>query len=104
MAPVLYSDDARDDLYEIWKYIYLQSGSAVTANRVLDQNESRCRTYAENPLLGELRPDFAPDVRCFGVYNYIVFYVPLTDGIEVILVVHGSRDLPRVFRARLGEI
>jgi toxin ParE1/3/4 len=104
MPRVLFSADARWDLYQIWKYIREQSDSADTANRVLDEIEDRCQTYAARPLLGEARPDFAPDVRCFPVYNYIVFYLPMPDGIEVILVVHGSRDLPRVFRERLGQL
>lgn len=33
-------------------------------------------------------------------FNYLVFYSPLEDGIHVVRIVHGSRDIPTI----LGEI
>jgi toxin ParE1/3/4 len=36
--------------------------------------------------------------------NYLIFYVPYQDGIEILRVVHGSQDLEMLFREReLGE-
>lgn len=52
------------------------------------------------PEMGCLRPDLATNVRCFAVGNYVVFYVPLADGIEVIQLIHGSRDIRLRFRGR----
>ena len=31
------------------------------------------------------------------VANYAIFYRPLEDGIEVIRIIHGARDLPKLF-------
>jgi toxin ParE1/3/4 len=36
-------------------------------------------------------------LRSSPVGSYLVFYLPLPDGIEVIRVLHGSRDLDRLF-------
>ena len=43
-------------------------------------------------------------VRFFPVSrfrNYLVFYRPVADGIEVIRVVHGARDIDTIFREEL---
>lgn len=32
-------------------------------------------------------------MRSFPVFRYVVFYRPLDDGITVVRVLHGSRDL-----------
>jgi len=31
------------------------------------------------------------------VGNYVIFYRPIEDGIVVIRVLHGARDLPELF-------
>ncbi len=50
-----------------------------------------------------MRPDLGRDVRCFSVQNRIVIYRPLDDGIQVLLVVHGSRDLQAAIRKYVGR-
>ena len=45
---------------------------------------------ARDPALAELR---SWSVKGFG--DYLIFYLPRRSGIEVLHVVHGSRDLPR---------
>ena len=45
---------------------------------------------ARDPALAELR---SWSVKGFG--DYLIFYLPRKRGIEVLHVVHGSRDLPR---------
>ena len=39
-------------------------------------------------------------MRSFPVGRYIVFYMPLDDGVVVIRVLHGSRDIDAIFRVR----
>jgi toxin ParE1/3/4 len=36
-------------------------------------------------------------IRHFTVWNYAVFYRPIADGIEIIRIIHGARDIPRLF-------
>jgi toxin ParE1/3/4 len=48
---------------------------------------------AENPLAGRARDDLAPKIRSFPVGNDIIFYLPLSDGIEVVRVLHGRQDI-----------
>ena len=44
--------------------------------------------------LGPARPDIAPDLRYFPVRRYLILYRQITDGIEIVRVVHGARDVP----------
>ncbi|WP_244443170.1 type II toxin-antitoxin system RelE/ParE family toxin [Bradyrhizobium sp. Ai1a-2] len=45
------------------------------------------------PRAGRAREDLAPKLRSFPVGNYLIFYVPVPDGIEVVRVMHARRDI-----------
>jgi len=40
-----------------------------------------------------------PNIRSFLVGNYVVFYRPIQDSIEVARVLHGARDIDALLRA-----
>jgi toxin ParE1/3/4 len=48
-------------------------------------------------LIGRSRDELAPGMRSFPVGRYVVFYLPLDDGIDVVRVLHGARDIETVF-------
>ena len=54
------------------------------------------------PGLGPERPELGKGLRSFPVGNYLIVYRPANDGIHLIRVVHGSRNLRRLFRGRRG--
>ena len=60
---------------------------------MLGQIEAKLRLLAVNPALGPARPDIAPELRLFPIRRYVVLYRALPDGIEVVRVVHGMREL-----------
>ena len=103
MARVVRTHSARRDLKEIGRYIARQSQSLEKALRFLDRIDERCQLYAGQPELGIPRPDLGPHVRCFVVADYVVFYEPQPGGIRVLLVTHGSRDIPNLFRERFVQ-
>ena len=39
----------------------------------------------------------ATGLRSLPLGNYIIFYRPIDDGIEVVRILHGARDLPPLF-------
>ena len=47
----------------------------------------------ENPLAGRERPELRRGLRSFPVRNYIIFYIPVPDGIEVVRVMNGRQDI-----------
>lgn len=42
-------------------------------------------------------PELNSEIRSLAVGRYVVFYLPLSRGIEVVRVLHGSRDIESVF-------
>ncbi len=94
----VYLPDALADLHQIWAYLADQSQSGEAASRLIDAIDDRAQLYAENPELGTPRFELAPGVRCFSVARYVALYLPTQWGIEIIQVIHGSRDIPEHFR------
>lgn len=90
---------ARADVLSIGRRIAEQSQSRATAYRFLDKIDEKIKFLAQHPQAGEARPDLAANVRVFPVGNYVIFYRPADDGIEVLRVLHGARDIPRIFRS-----
>lgn len=93
---------AREDLKEIGRYIARESQNLAVALRFLDSIEQKLQLYATQPEMGQRRPDLGHDVRHFPVGDYVVFYRPMEAGIEVLRVLHGSRDIPSAWWSRGG--
>lgn len=81
---------AQRDLDEIWSYI--GSFDLRAADRWLDSVEERFRLLAANPRAGQARPDLAPGLRFLPIGNYLIFHRPIDYGVEIVRVIHGSRD------------
>ena len=85
------------DLDEIASYIARDNRRA--AARFLNAAERTFQLLATHPELGRTFDAVSPraaGVRRFGVSgfeSYLIFYVPLPDGIDVLGIVHGARDL-----------
>ena len=47
--------------------------------------------------MGRLRPDIAPELRYLAVGNYLILYRTVPNGIQIVRVIHGARDLPNLF-------
>jgi toxin ParE1/3/4 len=86
---------AESDLSKIWLYIARDNPAA--ADRFVEKLRITCERLAQSPTLGRSRPELAFGLRSFPVGNYLVFYFSTDDGIEVARVLHGARDLPRLF-------
>lgn len=47
----------------------------------------------QNPLAGRERPELQRGLRSFPVGSYVIIYVPLSNGIEVVRVMSGRQDI-----------
>jgi toxin ParE1/3/4 len=45
------------------------------------------------PDMGRQREDLSTGLRSFSIKPYIIFYTKITDGIEIVRVLHQSRDV-----------
>src|SRR5262245_42122715 len=96
MASIDQTDQAREDLREIVRYLRHQSRPA--AERLAKAVKSRLRSLSKSPALGRERPEFGAGVRNLVVGDYILIY-HLTDTIiTVIRIFHGSRDIETQMR------
>lgn len=53
--------------------------------------------------MGRKRDELVPNLRSFPVGNYLIFYRPINQGIEVLRVLHGARDIPSIFEDSLED-
>ena len=86
---------AENDLFDIWRYIAEDNQQA--ADRVLRSLHEKCQLLAKNSKLGPARPDIRPDMRYFVVGSYLILYCESTNGIEIVRVLHGARNLRAIF-------
>jgi toxin ParE1/3/4 len=82
---------AEADLVDIWSYI--AQDSPANADRLLDRISDTLSRLATMPFMGQARFDLAPGRRMVPVGNYLIFFRPIQDGIEVIRVLHGRRNI-----------
>jgi toxin ParE1/3/4 len=88
------SPRAEADLASISDHIAADNPGAAV--RFLEAVEQACARLGETTLTGRARPEIAPDARSWVVGRYLLLYRVGADGIVLVRVVHGARDLGRV--------
>ena len=88
---ILRRPQARLDLIYIWSYI--ADDNEAAADRMLDRFEGVLQMLSEQPKAGRERPELAPGLRSFPVGNYLLFYLPLPGGIDLVRVLNGYMDI-----------
>jgi toxin ParE1/3/4 len=89
---------AEADLVDIWSYIGLEQENPTAADTVLSTLRARFSLLATQPLMGVSREEYGENLRSFPSDNYLIFYCPIDDGIEVVRVVRGGQDIDALFR------
>jgi toxin ParE1/3/4 len=93
---------ARRDLLEHFVYIG-ENASVEEAERFLRAADAAFEQLAKRPAMGARRDYRNPRLTGLrmwpisGFEKYLVFYRPTDRGIDVIRVLHGARDLKRLF-------
>jgi len=95
MAQPILLPAAEADLDTIWLSIATENPAA--ADRFLDRILERCQALAEFPGMGSQRADLAPALRMSPLGEYLIFYRPIDDGIEVVRGLHGRRRITHRF-------
>ena len=91
MLRLLKRPAAESDLDEIWWYI--AQDSPYHADRFLDYIQEKCLALASHPKMGARRNALKAGLRSQPVGDYLIFYFPLDNGIDIVRVLHGSRDM-----------
>jgi toxin ParE1/3/4 len=80
-----------DDLAEIWSYI--AEDSPNRADTFIDSIDRKFHELARSPHIGRSRNELLAGLCSFPVGRYIIFYLIIPGGIEVVRVLHASRDI-----------
>ena len=99
---VLLRPAAQRDLEQQAQYIASSSGVDV-ARRFYRAAEQTCRLIAGRPGIGRpipYRNALLAETRMFRMKRFtrrLIFYRPIKDGVEIIRVIHGARDIESLF-------
>jgi toxin ParE1/3/4 len=52
---------------------------------------------AKNPEMGTACDDLMQGLRAWPVGKHVIFFRSVRDGIEIVRVVHGARDVSKLF-------
>jgi toxin ParE1/3/4 len=95
MPRVTLRPQAEADILDIWAYI--AEDSLVDADRWIDRLDESFMLWATQPKMGRPRDELSLGMRSLPFGRYVVFFEPRPDGIDVVRVLHGSRDLDEQF-------
>lgn len=94
---IVLSKRAERDLDDIWEYIATRD--VETANRVQDELYAEIASLGVTPQKGHTRQDVQDKRLRFWVkYSYVIAYRVRGPRLTVVRIVHGARDLRRIFR------
>lgn len=96
MADVLKAPQAQADLEAILEE--LDEKSPKAANRIAAAVDKKCEALGRFPEMGRAREEIIPGLRSTLVGKYVLFYRIRGEVVEVLRVLHGRRDLPRIMR------
>lgn len=99
MARVLKREAARRDLIAQWLW-YAGNASIEVADRFFAAVDDTLNLISTQPEIGRacsFRTQDLQRIRRFpvsgGFDDILLFYLPLSDGVELVRLVHGGRDL-----------
>jgi toxin ParE1/3/4 len=95
MARVTRRPAAEADILENWAYI--AEDSIAEADRWVDRLDEKLTLWATQPMMGRGRDELSPGLRSMAFGRYVVFFEPMPDGIDIVRVLHGSRDIDAAF-------
>lgn len=95
MPRVLRRPQAAADILEVWDYI--AEDSLDQADAWVDRLDATLQRLATQPRMGRARAELADGLRSLPFERYVIFYLPLADGIDVVRVLHSARDVDAAF-------
>jgi len=79
---------------EIWRFISEDNLSA--ADQLLDDIDEKCQLLLKHSEIGRARPEIGKEIRSFPIGKYLILYRMVPQGVEIVRVIHGARDLREI--------
>lgn len=93
---------AEEDLRKVWDYVAQNNPEA--AGELAKEIAKKFAVLRDFPQMGREQTRLLIGLRSFVVRDYVIFYQPFEGGIEVLRVMHGSRDIEKVFSEFLDSL
>ncbi len=74
------------------------------AGKLIKEITRKFAVLRDFPQMGREQTRLLIGLRSFVVREYVIFYQPFESGIEVLRVMHGSRDIEKVFADFLDSL
>ena len=68
------------------------------ADAFIDSIDRKLHELADSPHIGRSRSELLAGLSSFPFGRYIIFYLIIPGGIEIVRVLHGARDIEPQFR------
>jgi toxin ParE1/3/4 len=95
---------AKQDLVDIYSYFFERSEQ--TAQNFLAETRQAFDLILRMPGIGRRWSSPIPELATLGVTSvsrrfrdYLIFYRPTSEGIEIVTVLHGARDLAKILES-----
>ena len=89
------SRQADRDLEDMW--VYLAQNDSLAADLFLAKVLDKFPMLAQFPEMGRSRKELSEELRSFPVKPYIIFYKRMEAYIEIVRILHQSRDIENQF-------
>ena len=95
MAVIVLQPRAKADLSDIWQFIAEDSDDQADA--FIDLIDQKFQLLAQQSGLGRRREELAEGLRSFPVGRYVISYLPVPGGVQIVRGLHGARDIEAAF-------
>jgi len=95
MSNYIISPSASRDLNKIADYFLTKN--LETGEKLFQEFNKKCQNIASFPNMGRTYAHIKPSLRGLPLDGYVILYQVLDDGVEILRVVSGYRDLESLF-------
>ena len=86
------------DLDEIWLFLARKTGNLDFATQVVDSISEKFALFVRFPFMGRRHAgNNSGDMRSFPIDDYIIFYRVRRGEVQIVRVLHGSRNAEATF-------
>ncbi|MFQ6113241.1 MAG: type II toxin-antitoxin system RelE/ParE family toxin [bacterium] len=101
---VVFTDDARQDLFDIYTYIAIED-SIAKADKLIESLKNACKRLSELPTRGHVPHEFdhlnISDYLEIHCKEYRIIYEVVGKTVYIYCVVHMKRDVEELLKQRL---
>ena len=95
------STAAESDLTDIWTY--RAETSEARADELIEKLVKQFMMLVSFPEAGRIRPEIKTGLRSFVVERHVIFYGVIDEGVEIVRVLYGTRDIEKIFSEDSSE-